>query len=211
MGEPPAWTYGVGVRSRAATAADVDAVTETVRLAFLDDPTWAPALAGVEGRTDHLGPYWRFYVEGALRYGTVRLVGHADAVAVWIPPDGVELSPDQEEGIEALVRSSLAPDRAAALFELWERFATARPTDRPHAYLSLLATHPDHRGRGIGQQLLAEGIAEWDAEGVPSYLESSNPANDHRYQRAGYERIGRFTSVLDDAPVTTMWRPAARS
>jgi GNAT superfamily N-acetyltransferase len=73
-------------------------------------------------------------------------------------------------------------------------------------YLSLLATHPDHRGQGIGQRLLAENLAEFDAVGLPAYLESTNPANDHRYERAGFRTLGGFRAVIDDAAVSTMWR-----
>ena len=51
---------------------------------------------------------------------------------------------------------TLGPDRARELHELYDRFETNHPTGEPHAYLSLLATHPDHRGRGVGQALLAE-------------------------------------------------------
>jgi threonine dehydratase len=96
-------------------------------------------------------------------------------------------------------------------FELWERFAANHPHDEPHAYLSLLATHPDHRGQGIGQRLLAEDLARWDAARLPAYLESTNPGNDHRYERAGFRRIGGFRAVLDDAPISTMWRPPQAS
>jgi GNAT superfamily N-acetyltransferase len=89
---------------------------------------------------------------------------------------------------------------------LYERFETNHPDREPHAYLSLLATHPDHRGRGIGQTLLAENLARWDELAVPSYLESTNPGNDHRYERAGFRRVGGFTAVRDGAPISTMWR-----
>jgi predicted GNAT family acetyltransferase len=78
-------------------------------------------------------------------------------------------------------------------------------------YLSLLATHPDHRGRGIGQALLAETLARFDEQGIPSYLESTNPANDHRYRRAGFRPVGGFRSVVDGVVVTTMWRDVASS
>jgi hypothetical protein len=64
------------------------------------------------------------------------------------------------------------------------------------------------RGRGIGQALLEANLAEWNELDVPTYLESTNPANDHRYERLGFRRVGRFTSVHDDAPITTMWRAA---
>jgi GNAT superfamily N-acetyltransferase len=91
--------------------------------------------------------------------------------------------------------------------ELWERFDANHPRDEPHAYLSLLATHPKHQGRGLGQPLLAQDLERWDGAGVPTYLESTNPGNDHRYERAGFGRVGGFRAVLDDAPISTMWRP----
>ena len=34
--------------------------------------------------------------------------------------------------------------------------------------------------------LLAENLQRIDAEGAPAFLESSNPANDHRYERLGF-------------------------
>jgi len=194
--------------SRAATADDIDRVVECLTLAFRDDPVWGVALARPDGSTTHVAPFWRFYVEGALRYSTVFTTDDVSAVAVWIPPGGTELSDDQEAEVVRLVEASLEPAAAQAMFELWDRFEANHPYAEPHAYLSLLATHPNHRGRGIGQQLLAEGLARFDADHIPAYLESTNPANDHRYERAGFRRIGGFTSVLDDAPISTMWRPA---
>jgi len=46
-----------------------------------------------------------------------------------------------------------------------------------------------------------------DAAGVPTYLESTNPGNNHRYERTGYRDVGGFRAVLDDAWITAMWRP----
>ena len=132
----------------------------------------------------------------------------ASAVSVWIPPGRSELSDAQEAAVENLVRASLEPAAARSMFELRQRFAANRPRGEPHAYLSLLATHPDHRGQGIGQRLLAEDLARLDANGMPAYLESTNPGNDHRYERAGFETVGGFRAVLDDAPISTMWRPS---
>jgi ribosomal protein S18 acetylase RimI-like enzyme len=192
--------------SRAATHDDIDRVVECLTLAFRDDPVWGVALARLDGSTSHHGAFWRSYVEGALRYSSVFTTDDVSAVSVWIPPGGSELSEDQEADVVRLVEASLEPASAQAMFELWERFGANHPHAEPHAYLSLLATHPDHRGRGIGQQLLAEHLDRLDADGVPAFLESTNPANDHRYERAGFRRIGGFTSVLDDAPISTMWR-----
>jgi GNAT superfamily N-acetyltransferase len=195
--------------TRPAAIDDIGRVTQTLSLAFLHDPVWGVALARPDGSTDHHAAYWQIYVEGALRYSTVFMTEDASAVSVWIPPGGTDLSDAGEKSIEQLVGATLEPAAAQAIFELWERFAANHPDDEPHAYLSLLATHPDHRGHGIGQRLLAENLARWDAERLPAYLESTNPGNDHRYERAGFRRIGGFRAVLDDAPISTMWRPSA--
>ena len=193
--------------SRPATHADLARVTETLTLAFASDPVWGVALAGPDGSTAHHPAYWSLFVEGALRYSTVFVADDDSAVSLWIPPDGTELSDEQDGAARALVRTSLEPGAATALFSLWDRFEANHPHGEPHAYLSLLATHPDHSGKGAGQRLLAEGLEHWDAAGLPAYLESTNPGNDHRYERAGFRRIGGFTAILDDAPVSTMWRP----
>jgi ribosomal protein S18 acetylase RimI-like enzyme len=195
--------------SRVATEADVDTVTATIAAAFRGDPVWGLALARPDGGTDHLVPFWRPYVQGALRYSTVFLVDDGAAVAAWIPPGGTEMSDAQENAVQAIIDRNLEPEAQRAISELWDRFDANHPRSEPHAYLSLLATHPDHRGRGIGQMLLAENLAHFGAQGLPAYLESTNPANNHRYERAGFRSTGEFRSVLNDAPVATMWRSAS--
>ena len=67
------------------------------------------------------------------------------------------------------------------------QFEAAHPHDEPHYYLSFVATHDDHRGQGIGEQLLAQNLELIDAEHFPAYLESSNPKNLERYGRLGFE------------------------
>lgn len=57
-------------------------------------------------------------------------------------------------------------------------------------------------------QLLAHNLALIDYEHMPAYLESTNPANNDRYARVGFEPIGKFSYPGGDAIVTTMWRPA---
>ncbi|MGH1523466.1 GNAT family N-acetyltransferase [Leifsonia sp. L25] len=203
------------MNGRTARAADVDAVATTIALAFRDDPVWGPALVSADGGTGHLLPFWRFFVEGAVGHGNVSVLdgpgGEIATVAVWLPPDVEELTPEQERDLDALLVATLSPERYAAYEQLYALFDDAHPHGTAHMYLSLLATHPAHRGQGIGQRLLAEDLARFDADWLPAYLESTNPANDHRYVRAGFRPVGRFRAVIDDAPVTTMWRdPAER-
>ena len=186
---------------------ELDAAADTIALAFHSDPVWQVALGGTGDAEAQLRRYWRFYVEGARRYDTAFASLDACTVSIWIPPGGTELSEEQEVEMRLLVEQMLTPRLVAALFELWDRFDDNHPRHEPHAYLSLLATRPDLAGHGYGQAHLAADLARWDAAGIPTYLESSNPRNNHRYQRQGYVPVGQFETVLDRAIVTTMWRP----
>jgi ribosomal protein S18 acetylase RimI-like enzyme len=107
------------------------------------------------------------------------------------------------------VEANLDPEAQSRMFALWERFEEAQPQDEPHVYLSLLATRPDARGRGIAQDLVRENLAEFDRQGLPAYLESTNPANDHRYERLGFAKIGAFEGFVPGSVVATMWRPVS--
>ena len=193
--------------SRPARASEANRVVETIALAFEHDPIWGVALAGPGGATDQLRAYWGLFVNAAMRFETVRVTEDLGACAVWLPPGADELDAGDLERLEALLGRSLSPAANEAIHVLYERFEASRAAQPPHAYLSLLATHPDHRGRGVGQALLAADLANWDGLGIPAYLESTNPANDHRYERAGFRPVGGFDAVLDGARVTAYWRP----
>jgi len=199
------------VAIRQAMASDLERATETITLAFATDPVWSVALATGDGRTDHLATYWRFFVDAAHAQDGLWLIDEGAAVSVWVPPGGQELDPAATASLEAFCEATFGLEGAGRLHELFDRFEANHPHAEPHAYLSLLATHPDHRGRGIGQTLLAGMLERWDRLGVAGYLESTNPANDHRYVRAGFRPIGAFRAVIDDAPITTMWRAVGGS
>ena len=57
-------------------------------------------------------------------------------------------------------------------------------------------------------ELLAANLARINTEGMPAYLESSNPANNARYEGLGFKRHGEFSTPDGEHRVTTMWREA---
>jgi len=195
--------------ARIATLRDLDVVTDTITLAFAEDPVWSVAFARSDGRVDHQRALFRLWIEGALRYPWVWMTVGGEAVTIWIPPGGNDMSSEQEEAFDGLASEHLG-ERAGLLSGLLHRFAAARPTKEPYYYLSLLGTHPAHRGQGIGMALLADNLARIDPEEMPAYLESTNPLNDRRYERVGFRRLGEFRSPFDDHVITTMWRPATQ-
>lgn len=195
-----------GRRPRVARAADVATVVEVITLAFNRDPVWGWVFPDDEQRAEQHRAFWRPFVEGALPHEWVWMTSDGSAVALWLPPGCPEVPPEAEPGIEAMLIELLGTAQAAVVTETFDRFAEAHPPGPPHYYLSLLGTHPAHRGRGVGMALIAANLAALDAAGMPVYLESTNPGNDERYRRAGFEQIGEFDLPMDGPTVATMWR-----
>ena len=193
---------------RIASGDDIDLVTRTVTLAFADDPVWGPAMAADRTAVEEREKIWRFLVAGAVRYPWSRVLDGGAATSVWIPPNGTELDEDQEAGLAAALTEVLGETGAAEFADLIKQFEANHRLEVPHAYLSLLATHPDWRGRGLGMSLLADDLRRLDELHLPAWLESTNPANDNRYRAVGFERAGEFRTVDGERVITTMWRPA---
>jgi len=192
------------IESRIATSSDLDGLAETLTAAFEHDPLWSWAFP----EPTDLAVWWRFLIGSALRYSWVWTSGAYAAASVWIPPGGSELTEEEETEVEPLLSGLIGP-RAGDVLDLLQRFEDSHPRDRPHYYLSLLGVGPDHRGQGLGMALLAENLKRLDSENVPSYLESSNPENNHRYERLGYRQVGEFSTPDGERAVATMWRDVA--
>lgn len=193
------------LRSRAAGAGDLEAVTETMARAFHADPVWAWAFPDEDRRLEQHRAVWGFALESAVGYGWVRMTPTASAAALWIPPGKPELRPEELPRFESML-AELLGDGADRVLDTFDRFDRAHLSDGSHYYLSLLATHPDHRGQGLGMGLLAESLERIDAEDAAAYLESTNPDNHRRYEGLGFARWGEFELADDGPPVTQMWR-----
>jgi GNAT superfamily N-acetyltransferase len=187
------------------TEADADRVIELFALAFYDDPTWSWAFPDPEQRHDQLRSLWGLAVHSAVAYGWVWMTDDGGAASLWIPPGEPELSEADEARLEPLIRE-LVGARADGVLALMDRFEANHPREQPHFYLSLLGTHPGHRGIGKGMRLLATNLATIDELNLPAYLESSNPVNDRRYEQLGFVGIGEFTAPGDGPRVGRMWR-----
>lgn len=185
---------------RLATEHDVDGVAATLVAAFEADPLWSWAFPR-EGLAD----LWGLLVASAMRYSAVRFAGDFAAASVWIPPGGRELTAEEEASLGPMLEERVG-SRAPEVLTLFERMESVHPEAPPHYYLSLLGTHPEHRGKGLGMALLADNLAKIDAEGMPAYLESSNPENDRRYEHLGFERISEFERPDGLLTCSTMWR-----
>lgn len=141
-----------------------------------------------------LSAFVRFYVDAALESGEIFRTEDRDAVAIWLPSTctltGTALDEEFADRF-AHVNALLAAHRPAA----------------PHQYLAFMAVERNRRGEGLGSALLRAGHARLDAEGIPAYLVSGNPAARDLYARHGYI-ADRPLLLPDGAPFWPMWRPS---
>jgi ribosomal protein S18 acetylase RimI-like enzyme len=71
----------------------------------------------------------------------------------------------------------------------------------------MIGVDPVRQGRGLGSALLKHGLGQCDAQGLPAYLESSNPKNVPLYERHGFEVMG-LIQPADFPPLYPMLRVA---
>ncbi len=196
-----------GGSGRSAHPDELDAVSRCLAGAFFEDPVWGhwafPDAASRAARLPRLLGCW---AEAAISRPWVRVTPEIEAVAVWIPPGVAEMTERQEAEFEDLV-DELFGDRAQQLNDVFSEFDSNHPGDEPHYYLSMLGTHRDHTGQGIGMGLLRGCLAEIDEQGMPAYLESTNPANLPRYEALGFRPRSAF-GPPGGPVITTMWRAA---
>ncbi|KAK5993516.1 hypothetical protein PT974_06948 [Cladobotryum mycophilum] len=59
---------------------------------------------------------------------------------------------------------------------IMEQFLTPRMTymRKPHVFLELCFTHPDHRRRGVGRMLMEWGIQKADDKGLETYIDATD-------------------------------------
>ncbi|WP_025134394.1 GNAT family N-acetyltransferase [Leucobacter sp. PH1c] len=195
---------------RALVASDIDETARILAAGFWDDPVWGPAFPEHPDRLAHALAHWRFMAEQAVRFGEPLVAelpdGRIAAVSTWFPPGEDEVNEADLPAYAALLRGTIGDAAAEALLAEGELFAEARP-DEPHAYLSMLAVAPEARGLGIGMRLVAAALERYDAAGLQTYLESSNPGNDARYERLGYLPARRI-EIPGSPTVQSYLRPA---
>jgi GNAT superfamily N-acetyltransferase len=113
----------------------------------------------------------------------------------------------EEDGLEDLLTRTAGTDSAESIMAIYGQLDAAHPAE-PCFYLSLLGVHDDYRGAGLGMALLADSLSRIDVLGAPAYLESSNPANNARYESVGFRPRSEITTATGHV-VTTMWRPGS--
>ncbi|MFC8041967.1 GNAT family N-acetyltransferase [Nocardia sp. NPDC057353] len=173
---------------RGARRTEAAAVAELLAEAMADDPLshWLHPVA--EWRRAELRASFQLELERVCRpalgaHVVVDPDGVLLAAALWTPLP-YRLTWLQQTGLRAALRT-LHGERDPYLQQVSAATFTAAPP-RPHWHLLAIGTVPAARGHGHGRALLDFGIARADAEGLPTHLETTEPARLAFYARAGY-------------------------
>jgi ribosomal protein S18 acetylase RimI-like enzyme len=172
---------------------------------FLDDPVMGWLFAE-PGRGHKLEVFFDFVAREALvPLGATYLL--PGSCASWTPPNSPEWSAERLERFIELLGGVCSATEIERLGILEATMAEHHPQGELW-YLGTIATVGPSRGRGLGSELLRVSLLRVDAEGLPAYLESTNPRNVPLYERHGFRVTG--TIELPDGPdLTAMWREPA--
>jgi GNAT superfamily N-acetyltransferase len=188
---------------RVAAAEDAEEVGRVLADGFLADPVMAWVF-GEPGRERKLRAFFDFLAREAYLplSGTYVLPG---ACAVWTPP-GTPDWPEERSArfLEVLHQECSSRDRHR--LGILGKAADAHRPDQPHWYLSAVAVVASSQGRGLGSALLRESLRTVDSDGLPAYLESTNPRNVTLYERHGFVATGQVPLAEAGPVLTTMWR-----
>jgi GNAT superfamily N-acetyltransferase len=72
----------------------------------------------------------------------------------------------------------------------------------PHYYVQVLGVHPREQGKGLARKLVSAVTSRADGEGVPTYLETTNPVNLRIYGKLGFEVV---TEHVVDRGYPSVW------
>ncbi|HEX2101661.1 MAG TPA: N-acetyltransferase [Candidatus Synoicihabitans sp.] len=184
--------------------AHADEAIAVIVLAFASDPaarwTWPRA----DDFLRNMPLLARAFGEKSFSLGTADEIDGRAGVALWLPPG---TAPD-EEALGRIIESTTPPSVQRDAPDVFEQMAGFHPKE-PHWYLPLIGVDPARQGQQLGDRLMAHALARCDADGLPAYLESSNPRNLSFYHRHGFEALGKIQVGSSPTIVPMLRQPRA--
>ena len=111
-------------------------------------------------------------------------------------------------GQAAIGRHMLAPQswRYILRADRLDRTVAQHRPKAPHYYLFAIGVLAESRQKGFAGALLEHTLSRADKEGMPAYLENSNPKNAPLYERHGFVANSPFNPSGGCPPLIPMWR-----
>ncbi|MGD6743370.1 GNAT family N-acetyltransferase [Streptomyces sp. BH106] len=193
---------GVGIRR--AGEADRDLVVRLLDEAFMDDPVSGWVFPGEQRRRERHSGLMAAFADATFADGHVDLTEDGSAVALWVDMPA-EPEDEGDEDVPAQVREAVDPDNVR-VEQIARWTEQAHPVGRAHAYLWMIGVTPERQGQGLGTALMAPVLERCDREGLPAYLEASNPRSRELYERLGFTFTGTPIELPDGPTIWPMWR-----
>ena len=189
---------------RIAGAEDAEEVGRILAGGFRDDPVMAWVFEEA-GRDEKLHTFFGFVAREALvPLGATYLL--PGSTANWTPPGTPDWPEERGARFGTLLEGVCSAGEMERLGILDAAMAEHHP-DGDLWYLGTIATVEGARGQGLGTTLLRTSLQRVDDDGLPAYLESTNPRNVSLYERHGFRVTGAIH--LPDGPtLIPMWREA---
>jgi ribosomal protein S18 acetylase RimI-like enzyme len=192
---------------RRASAADAALLSRLFAAAFTTDPVFNWIARPGPRRPQVLEQFFFWLLKTrAIPFGEVWMSSDASVCAAWLPP-GTPASPggflEQVRLFPMFLRLCGFPrlGRGSAMGAAMEK----NHPHEDHFYLAFIAVAPRLQGLGLGGAMLDATLKRVDEQGVPAYLENSNPHNTKLYERVGFV-TRRSISPPGAPPLVAMWR-----
>jgi GNAT superfamily N-acetyltransferase len=194
-------------RVRVLARRDLDEAAVVLARSFDVEPGGRALFPDPQLRRRYLEIGGRMQIDAALPYATVyglEVEGRLAGIAVWQPPStkprllGALASNGREVAAQtpALARAtphvlSLLPRHARDGARLVRaRNRAAKRASRGRAwYLAILATDPELQGQGVARRLLDHVLDRCDVDGLPAWLETTDPVNPPLYEHLGFRTV----------------------
>jgi ribosomal protein S18 acetylase RimI-like enzyme len=189
---------------RAATPADIPAISLSLAKAFHDDPIKVFLSGGKDLTTEQVLPFFDAFTRIQMPHGHVYTTPSCEAAALWSPPGQWKVPMTKvlryTPRFLKLYGTRFIPN-LSVLTDL-EKLHPAEP----HYYLEFVGCDPAHQGKGFGNALMEPMMERADREGVGMYLENSKEKNISFYGRFGFQVRQQMTHRRNGPSMWLMWR-----
>ena len=122
------------------------------------------------------------------------------AFALSIPPGRPEVT------IEPTETKPPTDELIGKFIALGEAVAANTPSEA-HWYLQTIGTHPDWQRRGLGSELIRDGVGRAHRDGLGVYLETETIENVAYYRHLGFEVRSEWDVAVEGPHMWGMWLP----
>jgi GNAT superfamily N-acetyltransferase len=164
---------------------DEDRAIATLTIAFSSDPVARWFLPDADRYLRYWPPFVTAFAGNAFAADTADSNGDCAGVALWLPPD---VGPD-DEAMAAIAADAVPESDHEEVFGVLEQMGEYHPAER-HWYLPVMGVDVAKQGGGLGSALLRHAADRCDRDGLPAYLEATNPRNKRLYAAHGFEELG---------------------